>query len=221
MPLRDTYKHHAQARQTAALVKKMQAATADIARDILIINQRTSAKGLQRLFAPLATGFLSGAWSSEDNTLSYTMVRDEVALDHINYSRILAATRATHKDSMMTECKAVAIDDIEKHYLPAARLHIVATMMIRHGAALRDHAAYRALHAACADPTVDRRVELAVTATDSHDVRDYFIGINGVVTATPRLQVRIYLDQPYRASSDAVLTAPIAGAKTRKDFKHE
>ncbi len=220
MSLRDIYSQHAHERQTGALVKKMAAATTALVRDIDIVNQRIGARGLKGLFSPLSTGFLTGTWERENNTLSYTLVRDEVKLDNISYNTIFANTRASHRDWMFAECKAATKDAIEKRYLPNARLYIVSEMMERHGNALRNEDAYRALHQACADPSIDMRVELVVAATDGEnlrtrfkDVQDYFIDIGGSVTATPRLQVRIYLDQPYRASTDAALGAKAAPAK--------
>lgn len=220
MSLRDIYSQHAHERQIGALVKKMQAATDALVRDVDIVNQRVSARGLKGLFSPLSTGFLSGTWDRAHNTLSYTLVRDEVKLDGISYNTIFANTRASHRDWMYAECKSATKDAIEKRYLPNARLHIASEMMERHGNALRSHDAYRALHQACADPSIDMRVELVVAATDGEslrerfkDVQDYFIDIGGSVTATPRLQVRIYLDQPYRASSDANLGAKAVAPK--------
>lgn len=220
MSLRDTYTQHAHERQTATQVKKLRAATDALVSDIDIVSQRVSAKGLKSLFAPLTTGMLTGEWSRENNTLSYTLVRDEVKVDSINYNTVLANTRAAHRDWMMVECKSAANDEIEKRHLPNARLRIAETMISRHGGALRSHEAYRALHRACADPSVDMRVELVVALTDSEnlrtrfkDIRDYFTDIAGGVTATPRLQVRVYLDQPYRASSEAELGAKAPAAQ--------
>ncbi len=214
MSLRDIYTQHAHERQIGVLVKKMQSATDGLLRDIDIVNQRVSCKGIKGLFAPLTTGMLGGEWSRENNTLSYTLVRDEVPVDEINYNTVLANTRAAHRDWMFAECKYAANDEIEKRYLPNARLRIAEEMMKRHGNALRGHDAYRALHQACAEPSIDMRVELVVAATDSEhlrsrfkDIRDYYTDIGGKVVATPRLQVRVYLDQPYRASSDAALGA--------------
>ena len=213
MSLRDTYSHHAHERQLGALVKKMQASTSALVRDVDIVNQRIGAKGLKGLFSPISTGFLSGNWDRANNTLSYTLVRDEVKLD-FSYKTIFANTRASHRDWLFAECKSAANDAIEKRYLPNARIYIASEMMERHGNPLRSQEAYRALHQACADPSIDMRVELVVAATDGEnlrerfkDIQDYFIDISGSVTATPRLQVRIYLDQPYRASTDAALGA--------------
>lgn len=220
MSLRTAYCQHAHERQTGALVKKMTAATAALVSDIGIVKRRAAATGLKALFAPLATGLLSGTWSRENNTLSYTLVRDQVDCG-VNYNRLLAATRAAHRDWMREECRFHAAEQIETRYLPNARLHISSTMMERHGNALLAHDAYRALHRLCADPAVDVRVELVVAAAsgENHrarfsDMQDYYVDIDGKVVATPRLQVRLYLDQPYSASTDCRLAtrpAPTAG----------
>lgn len=226
MTLRDTYSRHAHERQLSALVKKMQGAADEVINDIDIINRRVSMSGIKGLFAPLATGRLKGEWSRDHNTLSYRLVRDEVDTG-LNYTTLLARMRSQHRDWMLVECKSKTNEDLERYHLPAARLHITAEMMERHGNAMRTHASYKALHEICADPSIDMRVELVVAATDGEgararfrDMLDYYSDISGKVVATPRLEARIYLDQPYRASTDAHLGMPVKGDKPAPAERH-
>jgi hypothetical protein len=96
--------------------------------------------------------------------------------------------------------------------LPRQRGAIASVLHARYGDSLQHDDGYRRLHAACADAAVNRRVELIVLPTKTENpgevfmqFRDYVVAFDGRIVATPRLAVRVYLDQPYSASSQAGL----------------
>ncbi len=214
MPLRNMYAKPTRASHLAEAVSKIESATGAVARDVARAGKRQQKEAaspgvLSQVFSGLASCLIKGDWSRADKTVSYMLLRDDVVVRGANYRFEVERQRRLHQDWPYGACKQAVLDEIEKNCLPRERGHMVDTMQERYGDALRASDAYRALHAACA--AVDKRVELAVCVGETvkdgsgrkcfDSFHDYHVDLQGQVMATPRLVVRVYLDQPYSASS--------------------
>lgn len=201
MSLRNDYTQTA----STAATRRLQSVSKTLAHDLVVVRERAKARGLSGVFASLKAGMLSGSWSRKDNTLTYMLASEDVALNHINYTRILADIRKNNRDWMLVECKSAAMDEIISRRLPRARAQIESEVFARHAQAVESNPAYGVIQALCSDPSIDVKMELVVASTASGTAAraregfDFFINLDGSVVASPRLQLRISLDQPYEA----------------------
>jgi hypothetical protein len=221
MSLRDLYTTaaHAEADGNHPLTKPLNRALADLRHDLKFIAKATEAggnKGLTRFFAGLKAGGSKGR--REDNVLVFKL--DETTLD-IQERYWSAAQKAADELRNTVGAHLHGASYVEAHLSPRAE-HIYEGMLRRaaHEAAqeklrrlrrdARDLSAYRTIHEACGDSRVDMRVELSVDVNIGHkeDIRQKGGGYTwdgNVDSATTRLttSLRVYLDQPFSASTDA------------------
>lgn len=231
MSLRETYADlSAREKQVRdPLTAPLQKVAADLAHDLKVLERTAAAadaKGLRRFFSGLLAARLRATRDVDAGTLTYDFCqRREVVkgVSHNDAIRLAGNELRTHfgyslggEDYLRAHVKERSIYTHECETRRVAALvhtQVLAEVLKQ----LRSLDAYRALHALCADPQVDMRIEAVVEYNIGHkrDIHGngggYSWNWKSDKTTVPfALRIRIHAGEAYSASTDAKLFAPAA-----------
>ncbi len=227
MSLREEYTGVTAAKTAAAdpLNAPLSKAATDIAHDLRVMRRTVEAqsgRGLKRFFAGLKAGRPCGERDPDAKTVSFYLGKKTIELSESYWS----STREVAEELKQTVgAHLYGADYIEAHLSPRAEYHYegklcraatekVKNLQPAYLSQARGLPAYAEIHALCADPNVDIRVELVLEHGIGHK-KDIFEPGGGYTwergadkaRATINVAMRLYLNEPYSASSDAAFFA--------------
>lgn len=227
MSLRQQYAGVTTAQNVAAdpLNAPLSKVAADIAHDLRFMARAVEVQGqtgLKRFFAGLKAGRPRGARNTDTNTLSFSLGGNTITINESYWG----AMREVAEDLNKTVgAHLYGPDYTPGHLSPRSeykyedRLRRVAgektkSLQTSYLTQARALPPYAEIHALCADPAVDIRVELVVEDVIGHkdEIRNGGGGYSwdaakDKASTTLQVAVRLYLNEPYSASSDAAFFA--------------